>query len=322
MRSGPYPFTLRQLQYVVAVAELLSFRRAAERCHVSQPSLSTQVAQLEDALGVVLFERDQRRVMVTSAGAPLIERAKVILRESEDLLERATRAMDPLSGKLDLGVIPTISPYLLPAAAPALREALPRMTLTWTEARTDELLAALEDGRLDAALVALEAELGDVEHAIVASDPFVLALPQAHPLAKGRGPVERRELRDVDVLLLDDGHCFREQALSFCSRARAKELAFRATSLSTLVQMVASGAGATLLPALSLSTEAARADLVLRPLADPVPTRTLGLVWRKRSPLVTSLEAVARAILEAYPEPASLARRVGKGPARGGRKSD
>lgn len=301
MKPGPYPFTLRQLQYVVAVADLLSFRKAAEHCHVSQPSLSTQVAQLEDALGVVVFERDQRRVLVTAAGAELIDAARLVLRESEDLLERAVRAADPLAGVLNLGVIPTISPYVLPNVAPKLAAAFPRMTVTWTEARTMELVEALGSGAIDAALLALEAELGDVDHAVVANDPFVLALPPGHPLAKEKGPVSRQALRNVDVLLLDDGHCFRDQALAFCERARAHELAYRATSLTTLAAMVASGAGVTLLPELAVETEAGRAGLVTRSFESPVPARTLALVWRKRSPLAPTLRLVAEAIREAVP---------------------
>ncbi len=301
MMTGPYPFTLRQLQYVVAVAELLSFRRAAERCHVSQPSLSMQVAQLEEALGVVLFERDQRRVLITPAGKALLDGARRILREAEDLVVRAEQASDPLAGTLRLGVIPTISPYLLPAISTSLREAFPRLTIMWTEERTGALMEALDRGELDGALVALEAELGEVDRAVVAQDPFVLALPPGHPLAQESGPVSRGALRDVDVLLLDDGHCFREQALSFCSRARTRELAFRATSLTTLAAMVAAGAGATLLPQLSVPTESERAGLVIRPLEAPVPSRTLALTWRKRAPQAPVLEQVAQVIRETYP---------------------
>lgn len=301
MDFAPPPFTLRQLQYAVAVSETLSFRKAALRCHVSQPSLSAQLAQLEDALGVRLFERDRRRVLATIAGQQLVERARKILLEAADLREAARLFGDPLTGTLRIGVIPTISPYLLPTATPLLRRKFPRLTLAWVEDKTDALVHALETGAIDAALVALEAHLGEVETEVIARDVFVLAAPASHPLMRSAAPATAKELREADVLLLDEGHCFREQALEFCSRARAHELGFRATSLSTLAQMVAGGAGVTLLPELAVATEAKRADLRTRAIADPPPSRTLALIWRVRSPLGASLRALAEEIRHAYP---------------------
>ncbi|WP_242345493.1 LysR substrate-binding domain-containing protein [Anaeromyxobacter terrae] len=298
----PHAFTLRQLQYALAVAETLSFRRAAERCRVAQPSLSTQIAQLESALGVRLFERDRRRVLVTAAGETLLARMRRVLVEADDLAGAARAAGDPLAGTLRVGVIPTVSPYLLPRAAPALRAAYPRLGITWVEDKTEELVRRLEAGALDAALLALEAELGDVEHADIARDPFVLATPRDHPLGARAGPATAAELRGADVLLLDDGHCLRAQALDVCARARAHELEFRATSLPTLVQMVAGGAGVTLLPELSLAAETRRVDLRLRPFAAPAPHRTIALVWRRRSPLAPALQRLARTIRDAYPK--------------------
>jgi LysR family transcriptional regulator, hydrogen peroxide-inducible genes activator len=301
MKLAPHPFSLRQLQYAVAVAEALSFRRAAERCHVSQPSLSAQLAALEDGLGVRLFERDQRRVLPTPAGEALVERARRVLLEADDLIEAAVRAGDPLSGTLRTGIIPTISPYLLPSVTPALRARFPRLTVAWTEEKTEVLVQRLESGELDAAIVALEAELGNVERDVIARDPFLLVAAPGHALAGTSAPATARELRGAGVLLLDDGHCFRDQALALCSAARAHELEFRATSLSTLVQMVAGGAGVTLLPALSVATELRRADLHLRSFGDPAPFRTLALIWRKRSPLEPALRQLAALIREAYP---------------------
>jgi LysR family hydrogen peroxide-inducible transcriptional activator len=298
----PHAFTLRQLQYALAVAETLSFRRAAERCRVAQPSLSTQIAQLESAIGVRLFERDRRRVLVTAAGEALLARARRVLVEADDLAAAARAAGDPLAGTLRVGVIPTVSPYLLPRAAPALRAAYPRLAITWVEDKTEELVRRLDAGALDAALLALEAELGDVEHAEIARDPFVLATPRDHPLGARSGPASAAELRGADVLLLDDGHCLRAQALDVCARARAHELEFRATSLPTLVQMVAGGAGVTLLPELALAAETRRGDLRLRPFAAPVPHRTIALVWRRRSPLAPALQRLARTVREAYPK--------------------
>jgi len=311
MNHAPHPFSLRQLQYAVAVADALSFRKAAQLCHVSQPSLSSQLAQLELALGVRLFERDRRRVLATAAGKELIERARRLLVDADDLGAAARRASDPLDGTLRLGVIPTVSPYLLPHVTPALRADFPKLTAVWIEDKTDALVRGLETGALDAAILALEAELGEVEHEVVSTDPFMLATAQDDPLGQSSALVERAELRDADVLLLDDGHCFREQALAYCSRTKARELEFRATSLATLTQMVASGLGVTLLPALAVPTEAERAGLCVRPFAEPAPARTLALVWRRRSPIALALRRVAGTLRTAYP-PAPLASRRAK----------
>jgi LysR family hydrogen peroxide-inducible transcriptional activator len=285
----------------VAVADALSFHRAAARCRVSQPSLSAQLAQLEAALGVRLFERDRRRVLLTAAGQEVIARARRLLRDTDDLVAAARQASDPLAGNLRVGIIPTISPYLLPQVAPALRRAFPALSTRWVEDKTAALVQALHAGELDAALVALEAELGDVEHEVVATDPFVLATRPDDPLATRRSRVERGELADADVLLLDDGHCFREQALSYCARARARELEFRATSLATLAQMVAGGAGVTILPELAVATEAARAGLEVRAFAPPAPARTIALVWRRKAPIAGALRRLAATLRAAYP---------------------
>ena len=315
MNLGPHPFTLRQLQYAVAVAEWLSFRKAAERCHVSQPSLSTQLAQMEEALGVRLFERDRRRVLATTAGRAIIKRARAILRQTDDLVELARRAGDPLSGTLRIGVIPTISPYLLPRLTWALRAAYPRLTVLWVEDKTEVLVRSLEAGTLEAALLALEADLGDVEREIIGPDPFVLATPVGHPLGTKASPAKASELRDASVLLLDDGHCFREQALAFCSGAKAHELEFRATSLTTLAQMVAGGTGVTLLPEIAVATEAKRAELSIRPFAHPSPRRTIALVWRKRSPLSPALRQLAATARAAYGH-GEASDALGRNPAR------
>jgi len=300
-RYSSHPFTLRQLQYVVAVADALSFRKAAERCHVSQPSLSAQLAQLEEALGVRLFERDRRRVLLTASGKDLVERARRLLLEADDFLASAKRAGDPLAGELRLGVIPTISPYLLPSITPALREAYPRLVTKWLEDKTEVLVRNLDAGQIDAALVALEADLGDVEADVVAIDPFVLVSRPDDPIVAKSRPLTLSELGETNVLLLDDGHCLREQALAVCSRAKARELEFRATSLSTLVHMVAGGAGVTLLPELAVDFEVERAGLRVRPFAKPAPHRTIALVWRKRSPLGDALKKIAATIRQAYP---------------------
>jgi LysR family hydrogen peroxide-inducible transcriptional activator len=301
MSFAPHAASLRQLQYAVAVADARSFRRAAEQCGVSQPSLSAQLAQLEDALGVRLFERDRRRVLLTPAGEDLIDRARRVLVDADDLVDAARRLGDPLAGMLAIGVIPTVSPYLLPVAAPAIRRAHPRLTVRWLEEKTENLARELHAGRLDAALLALEADLGGpLQREVIGRDPFMLATPRAHPLAKRARPASLGELRGAHLLLLDDGHCLRDQALAVCSGARTEELAYRATSLPTLAQMVSAGAGVTLLPRMAVATESRRAHLAVRPLADERAFRTLALVWRPTSPAGPALRALARTIRASY----------------------
>jgi LysR family hydrogen peroxide-inducible transcriptional activator len=300
MRWSPHPCTLRQLQYVAAIHETRSFRQAAAHCAVSQPSLSAQVAQLERALGVTLFERTRRRVLPTRAGEELLARARDVLRGADDLAEAAARLADPFAGTLRLGVIPTISPYLLPDIAPVLRARHAKLRILWVEEKTPTLVARLHSGDLDAALVALEADLGDVAHEVIGHDAFVLAVPFGHPLGVATKPATARDLAGKHVLLLDDGHCFREQALAWCTRAHIEELDYRATSLATLTQMVAGGAGVTLLPALAVPTETRRCELRIRPFAAPAPGRTIGLVWRRGTPLADALHTVATTIKAVY----------------------
>jgi LysR family hydrogen peroxide-inducible transcriptional activator len=219
---------------------------------------------------------------------------------------------DPLAGTLRIGVIPTISTYLLPDLVPALRREHPTLTVRWTEDKTPTLVGALADGTLDAALLALEAELGDLTREPIGRDPFLLAAPRGHALARRSSPVTADELAGARVLLLDDGHCLRDQALAVCGGAGTEELGFRATSLSTLAQMVATGAGVTLLPALAVETESRRAPLVVRPLAEPA-FRTVGLVWRPTSPLAPALRALAATMRAAYPATGSGKRKSSRG---------
>ena len=280
-------FSLRQLEYAVAVADTLNFRRAAERCNVSQPSLSAQLAQLEEAIGVRLFERDRRRVIVTSHGRDVIARARELLHYADDVETSARSAADPFAGTMRIGIIPTVSPYLLPHVAPILRREYPKLHLLWREEKTAVLSDQLESGALDAMLVAKEAHLGDVEVEVIAQDRFLLAAARTHPLMHNSRPVRASELRGEDVLLLEDGHCFRDQTLAICARVKAHELEFRATSLGTLVQMVAAGGAVTLLPELAVNVEAR--GLKLRNFADPAPHRTIVLAWRKNSPLRDAL---------------------------------
>lgn len=290
-----FPISIRQLQYVVAVADELNFRRAAERCFVSQPSLSAQVAEAERALGVRFFERDSRRVLVTAAGAEVVARARELIVGFGDLLEAAQEGADPLRGTLRVGVIPTIAPYLLPDLDPVLRATFPDLRLIWVEDKTEALVEQVERGALDAALVAAEAGLGSLVYEPVGEDPFVVAAPPGHALAEDDAPLRLAELAEHELLLLDDGHCFRDQALELCASAGAHELNFRATSLSTLVQMVASGDRATLLPRLAVEVENRRGRLVVRPFVQPGPKRTLALAWRRHSAIAEALATLALA---------------------------
>lgn len=297
---APPALTLRQLQYAVAVAESRSFRRAAERCRVAQPSLSAQIAALEAALGVALFERDRRKVLLTAAGERLVREARDLLERAAALEQAARGLSDPLRGRLTLGVLPTIAPYLLPELTPGLAAALPELTALWVEERTEVLVRQLREGAIDAAILAAEARLGDGEQATLARDPFLLALPHGQDRWGCAARVAASDLHDAPLLLLEDGHCLRDQALPFCSRAGMRELAFRATSLPTLVQMVAAGAGLTLLPALAAGTERGRAAIDLRHLS-PEPHRTIILQWRSGSPLSGALRRLAAVIRGLWP---------------------
>jgi len=295
-RWAPHPVTLRQLQYALAVAELKSFRRAAEACAVAQPSLSTQVAQLESALGVVIFERGTRGVSVTQAGSAVIERARRTLLEADDLTAVAQGARDPLAGTLSIGVIPTVAPYLLPEISADLRKAFPRLKLLWVEEKTRTVVERIANGELDAGLLAVESEVGDLEYVEIGRDAFFLAVPEGHRLARGAQPARVDQLDDETVLLLEDGHCFRDQALAVCRRGGAEEASVRATSLSTLTQMVAGGMGITLLPQIAIRTENRARSLVTRPFGARGPSRTLALGWRRTAPFDATLRALAEAM--------------------------
>jgi LysR family transcriptional regulator, hydrogen peroxide-inducible genes activator len=276
--------SVRQLECLVAVADHGSFRKAAAALGISQPALSAQVQAVEDLLTVQVFERDRRAVLVTPAGEDVIGRARLALEAIDGVSDAARRRAEPLVGPLRLGVIPTVAPYWLPALLPAVRKRFPRLELILREDQTARLLAQLAAGQIDAALLALPVS-GDFTCATIAREDFLLAAPRGADILKKRGRLTERDLADETVLLLEDGHCLRDQALAVCSRGGAHEsMEVRATSLPTLVQMVAGGMGITLLP------EAA-ADALVQPrgpvevalLGKPVPGRTLGLVWRTSS---------------------------------------
>ncbi|MCC5951978.1 MAG: LysR family transcriptional regulator [Acidimicrobiia bacterium] len=273
---------LRDLQYLVAVADHRHFGKAAEACYVSQPTLSTQVRKLERELGVDLVERNPRHITLTAAGEAVVRRARSIVAEVDDIRAIARHAAEPGSGTIRLGLFPTLAPYLLPHVVPELHSRFPKLELLLVEEKTEVLLERLRDGRLDAALLALPLPGSALHEEPLFTEDFLLAVPADHALAADDAPVEPSALVDESVLLLEEGHCLRDQALAVCSLYGASEHdGFRATSLETLRQMVAAGVGVTLLPELAVSPPVPPSpDIVLRRFAEPVPRRSIAMVWR------------------------------------------
>ena len=285
---------LRDLRYLIALADLRHFGRAALACHVSQPTLSTQVRKLEDELGVALVERAPRQVMLTPVGRDIAERARRVLADIEQMRETARRSIDPEAGSVRLGMFPTLGPYLLPHVVPALRARFPQLELLLVEEKTEPLLAMLRSGRLDAAVLALPLHEDWLESEFLFEEPFMLAVPNHHPLSKRRD-LQLADLADQHLLLLEDGHCLRDQALEVCTLAGAGEKdGFRATSLETLRQMVAAGVGITLLPMLAVKPPvSASEDIRLLNFKNPPPTRRIAMVWRKSSAMGSFLHQIA-----------------------------
>ncbi len=295
---------LKDLRYLVAVADTHHFGEAARRCFVSQPTLSAQILKLEGYLGVQLIERQPRRAILTEAGGQIVARARRIIEASEEVVTLARSYRDPLAGQLRIALLPTIGPYLLPRVTPAIRKSLPQLTLLLYEYQTAPLLAKLHGGELDLGILALPVELDGLEARELYEEPFEVALPAEHPLAK-RTAVRLGELEHEQLLLLEEGHCLRDQALAVCSRAGMHENAdFRATSLETLRQMVAAGAGVTLLPELAVRGAYGNArGVAIRPLARPVPTRHIGAVWRATSARRRAIDAVCKLMSEQATRP-------------------
>ncbi|HYC00857.1 MAG TPA: LysR substrate-binding domain-containing protein [Candidatus Limnocylindrales bacterium] len=299
-KPTPVPLpTLRQLEYVVAIADEASFGAAAAHCHVSQPGLSAQVREVERLLGVRIFERDRRGVIVTPAGVEIVERARALVATAREMVELARRRARPLCGPLRLGVIPTIAPYLLPAVLPHVRAEFPELRLMLREEKTEVLLGLIGKGRIDCALIALDVPMAGIESAPMFDDAFLLAVPKGHALARKK-QVEESDLDGERVLLLEDGHCLRDQALAVCARAGADEDAdFRATSLATLVQMVAGGDGVTLLPSIAVPV-AESSGVIVRQFRAPPPSRRIGLVWRAGSSRGEEMRTLAASMAAAY----------------------
>jgi LysR family hydrogen peroxide-inducible transcriptional activator len=315
---------LRDLRYLVALSEHRHFGRAAEASFVSQPTLSTQIKKLEDELGVALVERTPRKVLLTEVGREIAQRAREVLNEVDQIRAIARRTLDPESGTLRLGIFPTLGPYLLPHVVPKIRERFPRLELLLVEEKTEAVLRLLREGRLDAGVLALPIHDDQLHSEFLFEEPFLLAVPERHELSK-RKALKLDDLADESLLLLDDGHCLRDQALEVCHLSGANEKSgFRATSLETLRQMVAANVGITLLPTLAVQPPVAHSDNVhLVPFRSHAPSRRIAMVWRKSSAMAGFLKKFAgvfrelpRALLDAHtasePEIAPRKRRAGR----------
>lgn len=286
---------LRDLRYLVAVADERHFGRAADACAVSQPTLSTQIRKLERELGVELIERNPRNITLTEAGRQVVERARLMLSEADNIREIARRAADPGAGTLRLGIFPTLGPYLLPHVVPQVRQRFPRLELLLVEEKTETVLEDLRDSRLDVGVLALPVDDEHLDSEYLFTEDFVLAVPSDHALADSDEPVSASVLAGENVLLLDEGHCLRDQALSVCQMVGASERAgFRATSLETLRQMVSAGVGVTLLPELAVKPPVPEQPSIrLLRFAEPAPSREIAMFWRRTSPYADFLPEVA-----------------------------
>ena len=288
----------RDLRYLVAVADHQHFGRAAAACFVSQPTLSTQIKKLEEYLEVQLIERTSKKVIITQIGRMIAERARQVLSEVDDIVNVARAAGDPMSGELRLGIIPTLGPYLIPHLFPLLQQHYPKLRILLHEERTRGLTDRLLEGSLDAAIMGVPiAEDGLIAQTLF-EEPFLVALPADHPLADAAA-IPRDALDSAPMLLLEEGHCMRDQALDFCSRVGAQQQQdFRATSLETLRQMVATGAGITLLPLLATEPACSNTDgMVVRPFSGNPPVRELAIYRRRgcaREPVVSAVAELIR----------------------------
>jgi LysR family hydrogen peroxide-inducible transcriptional activator len=288
---------LKDLRYLVALADTRHFGRAAERSFVSQPTLSAQLKKLEEYLGVQLIERAPKRMQLTAAGEEIVARARRILEASDEIVELARGHRDPLAGRLRLALLPTIGPYLLPNVAARLRKQLPRLELMLYEYQTEPMRETLHSGEIDVGILALPVPLEGLDSRELYKEPFMVAMPAQHRLAQ-RASIKVEDLADETLLLLEDGHCLRGQALDICASTGIQEKQdFRATSLETLRQMVAAGVGITLLPELAGRGAYGNArGVAIRPFARPVPTRTIGAVWRKSTARRAAILALCKQI--------------------------
>jgi LysR family transcriptional regulator, hydrogen peroxide-inducible genes activator len=284
---------LKDLKYLVALADTGHFGKAAARTFVSQPTLSAQLKKLEEYLGVKLVERQPKNVQLTDVGKQVVVRARRMLNEGDEIVALARNNTDPFAGKLKLALIPTIGPYLLPRVMPKLRKALPNLSLMLYEYQTESLLKRLRDGEIDLGIMALPTPQEGIESRELYEEDFTVALPNNHPLG-AKSTIKVQDLKGHTLLLLEDGHCLRDQALEVCSRVDVREAEdFRATSLETLRQMVVAGLGITLLPELAVESPfGSQRGLTIRRFSKPAPSRTVGAVWRKSSTRAPAIAAV------------------------------
>ena len=286
--------TLKQFRYFDQLARHGHFGRAAEACGISQPALSVQIKELEQELGAVLFERGARQARLTGFGEEFAGRVRDILRAVDELGDVARASGRTLTGRLRIGVIPTVAPYLLPTIISGLGQSHPALELHVRETVTPRLIGELEEGRLDTAIVALPISEPALAEVALFDENFVLVRPAED---EGKPVPDRDTLREMRLLLLEEGHCFRDQALSFCNlNSVAPRELLDGSSLSTLVQMVGAGIGVTLIPEMAVPVETRSASVSLARFAEPQPARTIGMVWRRASPLANQLTQISRAV--------------------------
>jgi LysR family hydrogen peroxide-inducible transcriptional activator len=294
--------TLQELKYLVALSDHGHFGRAAEACFITQSTLSTQIKKLEDFLGVTLFDRSLKRVTPTPIGKEILAAARNIVEEAERIRELAKHAQDPMARTLHLGVIPTLGPYYLPHALTLVHKKHPGLRLLLREEMTPQILEHLTDGKLDAGLLALPVTDDALRVEPLFYEPFYAALPAGHALAK-RAVLKVSDIMSEKLLLLDEGHCLRDQALDVCGAGSTGREEVRATSLETLRQMVGMGLGLTLLPALAVDAapRVSRKAVEIRPFKSPPPGRTIGLAWRRRAPFPETFERLAATLKASLP---------------------
>ena len=291
--------TLRQLRYLEALGEHRHFGRAAEACAVTQPALSMQIRELEKVLGVELVERRPGEVALTDIGIEVLRRGGRVLSETRDLIDFARHHGRPLTGRLRLGVIPTIAPYLLPCILPALQRRCPELRVELRESQTKVLLDELTRGALDLVMLALPVAEGELEAMPLFDDPFLLAVPASDPHPE-RAPVNVDDIDHERLILLEEGHCLRDQALAYCGNGgHGSAMRLGATSLTTVMQMVANGYGVTLVPQVAVDVEVRDERIKLLRLTPPQPGRTIGLVWRQTSPRKVDFIALGQLVTEA-----------------------
>ncbi len=294
--------TLQELKYLVALADHGHFGRAAEACFITQSTLSTQIKKLENFLGITLFDRSLKRVTPTPIGKEILAAARNMVEEAEHIRELAKHAQNPMARTLHLGVIPTLGPYYLPHALTLVHKKHPGLRLLLREEMTPQILEHLNDGKLDAGLLALPVTDDSLRVEPLFYEPFFAALPAGHPLAK-REVLKVSDIMNEKLLLLDEGHCLRDQALDVCGTGSRGREEVRATSLETLRQMVGMGLGLTLLPALAVDAgpHTSKKTVEIRPFKSPPPGRTIGLVWRKRAPFPETFERLAQTLKSTLP---------------------